>query len=171
VGFLISNSGLFMRVYSLALRLGLMMLTIGVLPKAYAEAGKVRLTLVDAQTQRPVADAKVTVIPRNGAAQSVNAADDGRAESPALPAGLYEIQVSGPGYQTARLPSVRIVEDKTTSLRVDLVLQRQNVEEVLVVGTAIGADPLSSVGTSLVDREALNSAAGSGGDVLRVFQL
>ncbi len=158
-----------MRVNSLALPIGLMMLTMAVLPKAYADAGKVRLTLVDAQTQRPVADAKVTVIPRDGAAQSVNAADDGRAESAGLPAGLYEIQVSGPGYQTARLPSVRIVEDKTTSLRVDLVLQRQNVEEVLVVGTAIGADPLSSVGTSLVDREALNSAAGSGGDVLRAL--
>lgn len=158
-----------MRMGKSALRFGLMLLTIGVLPSAYADAGKVRLRVVDAQTQRPVAGARVTLIPRQGPTQNLDAAEDGRALSEGLPPGLYEIQVSRPGYQTARLPSVRVVDDKTTSLRVDLLLQRQNIEEVVVVGTAIGTDPLSSVGTSLVDREELRSAAGSGGDVLRAL--
>lgn len=158
-----------MRVRSFALRFGLMVLTIGVLPYAYADAGKVRLRVVDAQTQRPVADAQVTLIPRQGPTQNLSAAEDGRAQSEGLPSGLYEVLISRPGYQTARLPSVRVVDDKTTSLRVDMTVQRQNVEEVVVVGTAIGADLLSSVGTSLVDREELRSAAGSGGDVLRAL--
>ena len=148
---------------------GWFVLTIGVLPYAYADSGKVRLRIVDSQTQRPVADAQVMVIPRQGPTQNLRATDDGRALSEELPPGLYEIQVSRPGYQTARLPSVRVVDDKTTSLQVDLLLQRKNVEEVVVVGTAIGADLLSSVGTSLVDREELRSAAGSGGDVLRAL--
>ena len=43
-----------MRMHRLALPLGLTLL-IGTLPKAYAEAGKVRLQMQDAQTQRPVA--------------------------------------------------------------------------------------------------------------------
>lgn len=43
----------------------------------------------------------------------------------------------------------------------------QVTEEVIVTGTIIGADPLSSVGTSYIDREALRSAAGSGSDVMR----
>jgi hypothetical protein len=158
-----------MRMGKSALRFGLVLLTIGVLPSAYAVAGKVSLRVVDAQTQRPVAGARVTLIPRQGPTQNLDAAEDGRAQSEGLPSGLYEVLVSGPGYQTARLPSVRVVDDKTTSLRVDLLLQRQNIEEVVVVGTAIGADLLSSVGTSLVDREELRSAAGSGGDVLRAL--
>ena len=104
-----------------------------------------------------------------GATQTLTVLEDGRAESAKLPAGLYEIQVSGPGYQTLRIPSVRIADDKTTSLQLDLIAQRQTIEEVLVVGTAIGVDPLSSVGTSRVDREAISSATGSGGDVLRAL--
>jgi len=150
-------------------QVGLMLLVMVVLPYAYADDGKVRLQIVDAQTQRPVSGAKVTVIPRQGATQNLNAADNGQAHSEGLIPGLYEILISRPGYQTARLPSVRVVDGKTTSLRVDLFVQRQNVEEVVVLGTAIGADLLSSVGTSLVDREQLRSAAGSGGDVLRAL--
>jgi len=148
---------------------GLMLLMVGVLPYAYAEDGKVRLQMVDAQTQRPVEGAQVTLISRQGPQQNLSVADNGRIQSEGLPPGLYEILVSRPGYQTARLPSVRVVDGKTTSLRVDLFVQRQNVEEVVVLGTAIGADLLSSVGTSLVDREQLRSAAGSGGDVLRAL--
>lgn len=155
-------------MHRLALPLGLTLL-IGTLPKAYAEAGKVRLQMQDAQTQRPVAGSTVLLIPRQGATQTLTVLEDGRAESAKLPAGLYEIQVSGPGYQTLRIPSVRIADDKTTSLQLDLIAQRQTIEEVLVVGTAIGVDPLSSVGTSRVDREAISSAAGSGGDVLRAL--
>jgi len=154
---------------SFILQFGLMLLMVGVLPYAYAEDGKVRLQIVDAQTQRPVEGAQVTVIPRQGSQQNLSVADNGRVQSEGLPPGLYEILVSRTGYQTARLPSVRVVDGKTTSLRVDLFVQRQNVEEVVVLGTAIGADLLSSVGTSLVDREQLRSAAGSGGDVLRAL--
>ncbi len=156
-----------MRMRSVALRFGLMVLSIGVLPYAYANTGKVRLQMMDAQTQRPVADAQVILIPRQGPTQNLSSTEEGRVQSEGLPPGLYEVQVSRPGYQTVRLPSVRVVDDKTTSLRVDLLLQRQNMEEVMVVGTAIGGDLLSSVGTSVVDREALRSSAGSGGDVLR----
>ena len=54
-----------------------------------------------------------------GATQTLTVLEDGRAESAKLPAGLYEIQVSGPGYQTLRIPSVRIADDKTTSLQLD----------------------------------------------------
>lgn len=158
-----------MCVRQFVLWFGLLMSTIGVLPYAYADTGKVRVRIVDAQTQRPVSDAQVTLIPRQGPEQKLSAVDEGGAQSEGLPPGLYEIQVSRTGYQTARLPSVRVVDDKTTSLRVDLQPQRQNVEEVVVVGTAIGADLLSSVGTSLVNREELRSAAGSGGDVLRAL--
>src|SRR5690606_23125815 len=148
---------------------GSLVLTLGVLPYAYADTGKVRVRIVDAQNQRPVSDAQVSLIPRQGPAQALSVGDDGRTLSEGLPAGLYKIQVSRPGYQAVRLPSVRLVEDKTTNLKVDLLPQRQNFEEMVVVGRIIGTDPLSSVGTSLVDREELRSAAGSGGDVLRAL--
>jgi Outer membrane receptor proteins, mostly Fe transport len=154
---------------SFFLQFGVTLLMLGVLPYAYAEDGKVRLQVVDSQTQRPVDGAQVTLIPRQGPQQNLSVADNGRIQSEGLPPGLYEILISRTGYQTARLPSVRVVDGKTTSLRVDLFVQRQNVEEVVVLGTAIGADLLSSVGSSLVDREELRSAAGSGGDVLRAL--
>src|SRR5690606_13938387 len=122
------------------LQFGLMLLTLGVLPFAYADVGKVRLQVVDSQTQRPVEGVQVIVIPRQGPQQNLSVADDGRIQSEGLSPGLYEILISRTGYQTARLPSVRVVDGKTTSLRVDLFVQRQNVEEVVVLGTAIGAD-------------------------------
>lgn len=158
-----------MRVRSLVLRLGLMVSMIAVLPFAHAEEGKLRLRVVDAQTQRPLGDGQVTLVPRQGESRELRIADDGSVQTGGLAAGLYEVLVSRTGYQTARLPSVRVVDDKTTSLRVVLQVQRQNVEEVLVLGTSIGESLLTSVGTSQVDREALRSAAGSGGDVLRAL--
>ncbi|MCR6651754.1 MAG: TonB-dependent receptor [Cellvibrionaceae bacterium] len=158
-----------MRVRSLVLRLGLMVSTIAVLPFAHADEGKLRLRVVDAQTQRPLGDGQVTLVPRQGESRELRIADDGSVQTGGLAAGLYEVLVSRTGYQTARLPSVRVVDDKTTSLRVVLQVQRQNVEEVLVLGTAIGESLLTSVGTSQVDREALRSSAGSGGDVLRAL--
>jgi hypothetical protein len=138
-------------------------------PLAHAETGKIRLTVVDAQTQRPLAEVNLTLTPREGPARQLSANDQGDALLEGLLPGLYDLLVSRTGYQTSRLPSVRVVDDKTTPLTIRLAPQRQNMEEVLVVGTAIGEDPLSSVGTSLIDREALRSAAGSGGDVLRAL--
>lgn len=158
-----------MRVRSSVLRLGLMVSMMAVVPFAYADEGKVRLRVVDAQTQRPLGDGQVTLVSRQGESRELRIADDGSVQTGGLAAGLYEVLVSRTGYQTARLPSVRVVDDKTTSLRVALQVQRQNVEEVLVLGTAIGGSLLTSVGTSEVDREALRSAAGSGGDVLRAL--
>lgn len=154
---------------SSALRYLILVLIYVIHPLAHAETGKIRLTVLDAQTQRPLAEVSVSVKPREGPAQQINANEQGRVLVQDLAPGLYDLQVRRTGYQTNRLPSVRVVDGKTTPLTVKLTARRQNVEEVVVVGTAIGEDPLSSVGTSLIDREALRSAAGSGGDVLRAL--
>ncbi len=134
-----------------------------------ADTGKLRLELVDAINQRSIAHGTITVTPRRGERQTLKADHKGIAALNHLPAGLYEVEVQHGGYQTLRLPRVRINDNKTTPITLSLVAIKSAVEETLVIGSAITGDRLQSAGTSQMDREALRSAAGSGSDVLRAL--
>lgn len=137
---------------------------------AYADPGKIRLTILDNSTQRPVANASITLIPRSGPSQEVTTDKQGLVRINQLQPGLYTLVINHPLYQSLRLPRVRVVDNKTTSLQPKLAFvetQIEGMEEVLVLGKTINHNPLNPAGTSLIDTEALNSAAGSGSDVLR----
>ena len=136
---------------------------------AMADTGSLLVRLIDQTTSRPVADATVQLDSRDKQRHlsRSNAAGNARVES--LPSGLYTLTVSKLGYQSVKVPSVRFIDDKTTSLTLSLKATEAPIEEVLVIGNTLGANRLASVGASQLDREALRSAAGSGSDVLRAL--
>jgi len=83
--------------------------------------------------------------------------------------GLYEVVLKSDGYDTVRIPSVRIIRDKVTPLSVDLRVSSSELEQVLVVGSTQASMGIDAASASQLDREALRSAAGSGSDVLRAL--
>ena len=138
----------------------------GFAASAFAQEGKLKLTVVDTNTQRPIAGAQVTLIPRKGEPIQLTLDALGRAQLRQLAPGLYEVRIAHPNYQSARLPRVRVVDNKTTPISTGLS-PTLAVEELVVLGQANPGNPLNPVSASVIDRESLNSAAGSGSDVLR----
>ncbi|HSC68861.1 MAG TPA: TonB-dependent receptor [Cellvibrio sp.] len=140
---------------------------IGCVANSYADLGKIRLTVIDASTQRPIPNASIKVVSRDGVTLEANANQEGFASVDSLAAGLYSLVVNHPDYQSVQLPRVRVINDKTTPLETRLITTNAGVEEVLVLGSNLAGNPLDPAGTRVIDGEALNSAAGSGSDVLR----
>src|SRR5687768_7659936 len=81
---------------------------------AYADSGKVRLTAIDANTQRPIPNADITLIARDGTTTKGITNQQGLAQIEALNAGLYTLVIGHPDYQSVRLPRIRVLDDKTT---------------------------------------------------------
>ncbi|MGV8837321.1 TonB-dependent receptor [Cellvibrio sp.] len=139
----------------------------GYVSNTYADTGKIRLTAIDSSTQRPIPNAAITLRSRAGATTETRANEQGLVQIDALDAGLYTLLINHPDYQSVRLPRVRVLDNKTTPIETKLAGISPGVEELLVVGKTIAGNPLNPAGTSFIDGEALNSAAGSGSDVLR----
>ena len=128
--------------------------------------GQIRIQVIDNESRRAVENARLTVTPRKGPAQEYTLEDNGQRLIEGLEAGLYEVNITRKGYFPFRLPSVRVIDNKTTPLKAELV-EAKGVEEVLVLGVLSSQDMLSGVSSGEKDREALRSAAGGGADVLR----
>jgi TonB dependent receptor/Carboxypeptidase regulatory-like domain/TonB-dependent Receptor Plug Domain len=145
----------------------LMTLFIAIAANVYADTGKVRLVVTDADTQRPITGVSIKITSRSGIEQTVTVNDQGIAKIDSLQTGLFSVVISHPSYQRQRLPTVRVEKNKTTPLEARLSVLSAGIVEIMVLGKAMGGNPLNPVGSSNIDREELNSAAGSGGDVLR----
>lgn len=134
-----------------------------------AVAGEIQITIKDSTTKRPLAKVTVDIIPRQGNKISASTNNNGIAVVGNLAEGLYNVLVAHPGYLTSRSPSVRVIDRKSTPLRVELTQNQGDLEETLVIANTKAIDLTSSVGTRYIDRETLRSAAGSGSDVLRAL--
>lgn len=117
---------------------------------------------------RAIGGVDILLRDRNGNQNSVSTSMEGDILVVDLDPGLYEVTASKEGYATVRLPSVRMVKGKITPLTIKMSLPQASLEEMLVVGTVVVPDK-NSVGASILDREGLRSAAGSGSDVLRAL--
>jgi hypothetical protein len=73
------------------------------------------------------------------------------------------------GLVTANEPSVRVVGRKVTPLNLEMLARTEELEEIVVVARALIADPHGAVSNSLLNREELRSAPGTGSDVLRAL--
>ena len=93
-----------------------------------ARAG-VSVGVVDAASAQPITNATITLRSRDGAEQVLDADDafGGRYVGAWEMSGVYDVEVSAPGYATKRLGKVRIDEDschvETRSLDVTLELE------------------------------------------------
>jgi hypothetical protein len=152
------------RLYTMLVLLGASSVTL-----AQGADGGLRIAVVSVETQRPLEGVAVTVTGRDGNAITGRTGPDGTVELSDLGAGLYAVAAEGPGLVAAREPSVRVVGRRVTPLNLEMLARDEALEEVLVVARAQNADPYGPVSSSLLNREELRSAAGTGSDVLRAL--
>jgi len=131
--------------------------------------GGMRIAVVSVETQRPLEGVTVTVTGRDGKVITGRTGANGTVELSDLDTGLYAVTADGPGLIAAREPSVRVVGRKVTPLNLEMLPRTDALDEVLVVARAQVADPYGAVSSSLLNREELRSAAGTGSDVLRAL--
>ncbi len=136
---------------------------------AAADVGAVSIEVVDAVTRRPVDGVTITAKSRDGEVRSATT-DKGRALLDNLEDGFFELRAESAGYVTAVEPSVRVLEERTGSLRFELQPMSAAVNEVVVVARrAREADPFGAVSDTFLGRDELRNAAGSGSDVMRAL--
>jgi hypothetical protein len=136
---------------------------------AAADVGAVSIEVVDAVTRRPVDGVTITAKSRDGEVRSATT-DEGRALLDNLEDGFFELRAESAGYFTAVEPAVRVLEERTGSLRFELQPMSAAVNEVIVVARrAREADPFGAVSDTFLGRDELRNAAGSGSDVMRAL--
>jgi hypothetical protein len=111
----------------------------------------------------------VTVTDRVGKAIARRTAANGTVDLTGLEAGLYTVAADGPGRVAVSEPSVRVVARKTTPLNLEMPARADAAQQVVVVGRAQTADRFGAVSNTLLNREELRSAPGTGSDVLRAL--
>jgi hypothetical protein len=131
--------------------------------------GGMRIAVVSQETRRPLEGVTVTVTDRDGNVTTGRTETSGILELNDLDIGLYAVTAEGPGLVTAREPSVRVVGRKVTPLNLEMLARTQALEEVVVTARAEVADPYGAVSNSVLNREELRSAPGTGSDVLRAL--
>ena len=153
------------------IRLFAVVLVICASPAAMAQSadGGMRIAVVSMETQRPLEGVTVTVTDSDGDVITRRTEANGTAELSDLDAGLYVVTADGPGLIAAREPSVRVVRRKVTPLNLEMLARTEALEEVVVLARAQIADPYGAVSNSLLNREELRSAPGTGSDVLRAL--
>ena len=136
---------------------------------AAADVGAVSIEVVDAVTRRPVDGVTITAKSRDGEVRSATT-DNGRALLDNLEDGFFELRAESAGYVTAVEPAVRVLEDRTGSLRFELQPVTGAKEEIVVVARrAREADAFGAVSDTFLSRDELRNAAGSGSDVMRAL--
>ncbi len=128
-----------------------------------------RISVASKETQRPLEGVAVTVTDRVGKVIARRTEANGTVDLTGLEAGLYAVTADGPGLMAVSEPSVRVVDRKVTPLNLEMLARSEAVQSVVVVGRAQTADPYGSASNSLLNREELRSAPGTGSDVLRAL--
>jgi hypothetical protein len=136
---------------------------------AQSADGGMRIAVTSKETQRPLEGVTVTVTDRDGNVITGRTEAGGTVELSDLDTGLYAVTAEGPGLVAAREPSVRVVGRKVTPLNLEMLARTEALEEVVVLARAQVADPYGPVSNSLLNREELRSAPGTGSDVLRAL--
>lgn len=148
---------------------GLLIICASSAAMAQSADGGMRIAVVNMETQRPLEGVTVTVTGRDGNVITGRTAANGTVELSDLDTGLYAVTAEGPGLVAAREPSVRVVGRKVTPLNLEMLARTEDLEEVVVLERAQIADPYGAASNSLLNREELRSAPGTGSDVLRAL--
>jgi hypothetical protein len=136
---------------------------------AQSAEGGMRIAVFSMETQRPLEGVTVTVTDRDGNVITGRTEVNGIVELSGLDIGLYAVTAEGPGLVTVNEPSVRVVGRKMTPLDLEMLARTEALQEVVVVARARVADPHGAASNSLLNREELRSAPGTGSDVLRAL--
>jgi hypothetical protein len=148
---------------------GLLVLCASSAAIAQSAGGGMRISVASKETQRPLEGVNVTVTDRVGKVIARRTEANGTVDLTDLDAGLYAVTADGPGLIAVSEPSVRVVARKVTPLNLEMLARTEAVQQVVVVGRAQIADPYGAVSNSLLNREELRSAPGTGSDALRAL--
>jgi hypothetical protein len=156
---------------SIALRLfaGVLVFCAASAALAQSAGGGMRISVASKETQRPLEGVTVRVTDRVGKVITRRTEASGTVELTGLDAGLYAVAAEGPGLIAASEPSVRVVDRKVTPLTLEMLAGAEVAQSIVVVGRALIADPYGAASNSLLNREELRSAPGTGSDVLRAL--
>jgi TonB-dependent Receptor Plug Domain len=136
---------------------------------AQSAGGGMRISVASKETQRPLEGVTVTVTDRVGTVIARRTEANGTVDLTGLDAGLYAVAAEGPGLIAVSEPSVSVVDRKVTPLNLEMFARTEALQKVVVVGRAQTADPYGAASNSLLNREELRSAPGTGSDVLRAL--
>jgi hypothetical protein len=148
---------------------GLLLLCASSAALAQNASGGMRISVASKETQRPLEGVTVTVTDRVGKVIARRTEATGTVDLADLEAGLYAVAADGPGLIAVSEPSVRVVARKVTPLNLEMLARTEAIQQVVIVGRAQTADPYGAVSNSLLNREELRSAPGTGSDVLRAL--
>lgn len=136
---------------------------------AQTEGGGLRISVASKETQRPLEGVNVTVTDRGGKVIARRTDASGTVDLAGLEAGLYAVAAEGPGLVAVSEPGVRVVDRKVTPLNLEMLARTEATQKIVVVGRAQTADPYGAASNTLLNREELRSAPGTGSDVLRAL--
>ena len=148
---------------------GLLVFCASSVAMAQSAGGGMRISIASKETQRPLAGVTVTVTDRHVKAIARRTEASGTVYMTGLDAGLYAVAAEGPGLIAVSEPSVRVVDRKVTPLKLEMLARSEAVQKVVITGRAQTADPYGAASNSLLNREELRSAPGTGSDVLRAL--
>jgi hypothetical protein len=140
---------------------------------AFADAGGLLVTTVDAQSGRTLAGVWVEVTNRDGASATAVSDERGEARFEELEEGFYSVEARAEGHVLTFEPTFRVIARRVSALEMQLppieLAMDMPLEEVLVIARARQADDLSGVTGSFRNRDELRNAVGAGSDVMRAL--
>ncbi len=148
---------------------GLLIVCVSPAALAQGESGGLRISVASKETQRPLEGVTLTVTDRAGKVITRRTEANGTVDVTGLDAGLYAVAADGPGLLAVSEPDVRVVARKVTPLNLEMLARTEATQKIVVVGRAQIADPYGAASGSLLNREELRSAPGTGSDVLRAL--
>ncbi len=149
-----------------------------VLARDYAHCGRIRGTVVENQDGAPIDGARITLTPKENAANgeaivmpaAIKRATDaeGRFEFDNLPPGRYLIQAEAEGFTTNTLQPVAVARRKTVNLDVKMELTPLPLQEIIVTPGYYNMDKQRTLGKRIFGREEMQQVTYFSDDIFRV---
>lgn len=145
------------------------MYTVGQNEIDYDNTGDILVTITN-EASRPLEDSTVIAESRTGEQYEAVSNAEGQVVFSNLTVGLYRVLVEKNGFISSEEPDIRVVRGKKVPVDLTLLRDRnENIEEVVVIGSAFHRDAHGGVSASYLDREHLRTATGGGADVMRAL--
>jgi hypothetical protein len=129
--------------------------------------GSISGRVIDAATQQPLLGANVAVMGRQ---LGGSVGEDGRFVIAGVPVGLYRLQISMIGYETAIRPDVVVRSNRITSVQIELDETALGMGEVVVTADYFSAIEEEAVSTVNFNFEEIRRSPGAAGDISRLVQ-
>lgn len=129
--------------------------------------GVITGVVIDHDSQKPVADAEVTIIELDSSATSGN---DGKFEFINVPLGTYQLKTSKVGYETVVNTDIVVLSARPTGVRIELIPKGYRTDTIDVEARYFQRSSDQNTSSYNLDFEEVRRAPGSVEDVSRMVQ-